>query len=98
MKQALCYLFSSRISGDKRIFFATYGLYFFGVPNEGMDIEALTYMVRGQPNEALIWALGQDSQLLRGLFRDFAHKFTFTDSQIISFYETEMTASLQKVS
>ena len=49
LKQAMVQI-SSGDAADSRNFKATYGLLFFGVPNQGMDISSLLTMVRGQPN------------------------------------------------
>lgn len=93
IKQAIVDMKGSTNSKDRDNFFATYGMYFFGVPNTGMNIEPLKRMIRGQPNEEFIMSLAKDSQLLRNLGIAFSEAFDFADSQIISFYETRVSPS-----
>lgn len=85
-------------AADKINFQATYGLLFFGVPNQGMDIDSLLPMVKGQENLSLLMTLRKGSELLRKLHRDFCSEFDFRDSSIISFYETERSRTAKKAS
>ena len=98
IKQAIVDMKESNNSKDRDNFLATYGMYFFGVPNTGMNIGPLKCMIRDQPNEEFIMSLAKNSQLLRKLGRDFSNAFDFADSQIISFYETRGSPSLSYVS
>ena len=93
IKQAMIDMKGSNNDKDRDNFFATYGMYFFGVPNTGMNIGPLKCMIRGQPNEEFIMSLAKDSQLLRNLRREFSEAFNFKDSQIVSFYETRESPS-----
>ena len=93
IKQAMVDMKASNNEKDNHNFLATYGMYFFGVPNEGMSIGPLKCMIRGQPNEEFIMSLNNNSHLLRNLVRAFNHAFDFADSQIISFYETRGSPS-----
>ena len=93
IKQAIVDMKASNNEKDSYNLSATYGLYFFGVPNTGMNIGPLKCMIRGQPNEEFIMSLANNSQLLRNLRRDFPNAFDFADSQIISFYETRESPS-----
>lgn len=47
-------------AADSRNFRATFGILFFGVPNQGMDISSLLAMVRGQPNLHFLSTLSKD--------------------------------------
>jgi protein SERAC1 len=75
-----------------------YGALFFGVPNEGMEISSLIPMVKGQPNQALLHSLGKESQILRNQCREFPKAFGYPDSEIVCFYETEMSPTAVWVS
>jgi hypothetical protein len=76
---------------DKENFKSTYGILFFGVPNQGIRIEHWLPMVKGRPNENLVRNLGPDSTYLRDLHVDFRAAFSFSDSVIVYIYETERT-------
>lgn len=76
---------------DKENFTSIYGVLFFGVPNQGIRIEHWLPMVKGQPNENLVRDLGPDSTYLRRLHEGFRTAFNFSDSKIVSIYETERT-------
>jgi hypothetical protein len=65
-----------------------YGALFFGVPNQGMDIESLIPMVKNQVNRGLLYDLGNESQLLRTQSRDFPKAFDSPRTKIVCFYET----------
>jgi hypothetical protein len=71
-----------------------YGMIFFGVPNRGLEIEQLAHMVKGQPNERLVFDLAPRSQFLEMLHENFCERFTFDDIEVISFYETEETKTV----
>ena len=75
-----------------------YGALFFGVPNQGMEIASLVPMVKDQPNQALLHSLGKESQILRNQCREFPKAFDYQDSEIICFYETEMSPTAARVS
>jgi hypothetical protein len=75
-----------------------YGALFFGVPNQGMEIASLFPMVKDQPNQALLHSLGKESQILRNQCREFPKAFDYQDSEIICFYETEMSPTAARVS
>ena len=93
IKQAMVDMKGSNNDKDRKNFYAAYGMYFFGVPNTGMNIGPLKCMIRGQPNEEFIMSLANNSSLLRSLGRCFTNAFDFADSQIISFYETRKSPS-----
>ena len=76
---------------DRENFTSIYGLFFFGVPNQGINIDQWLPMVKGQPNEDLVRTLGIHSTYLRRLHEDFRNSFDLSDSEIVSIYETERT-------
>jgi hypothetical protein len=82
----------------KLIIRATYGILFFGSPNRGLNIESMIPMCEGQANMSFLLSLRQDSELLRQLRRDFPSAFPFSDSRIISFFETQSSPTAQQVS
>lgn len=87
-----------RDKNNQTLLESIYGGLFFGVPNQGMDISSLVPMVKGQPNQALLHSLGKESQILRNQCRDFPKAFDYPDSEIVCFYETEMSPTAVYVS
>ena len=81
---------------DREIFNSIYGLLFFGVPNQGINIDNWLLMAHGQPNEDLVRTLGLNSTYLRRLHEAFRAAFDLQDSEIVAIYETER-AQLAKV-
>jgi len=84
------------------IFNSIYGALFFGVPNQGMDIESLIPMVEKQVNQSLLHSIGTISQSLREQSRDFQEAFDFPErerheSRIECFYETKTSPTAIKV-
>ena len=74
-----------------------YGIAFFGVPSQGMDISSMVPMAGDRPNQSLLQSLGKESQLLRNQCRDFPKAFSHHDSEIICFYGTEMSHTAVQV-
>lgn len=95
LKEAMVQMFSGG-AADSRNFRATFGILFFGVPNQGMDISSLLAMVRGQPNLHFLSTLSKDGGFLQGLIEKFRATFDSQDSQIYSFYETDMSPTAQE--
>ncbi|RDW82749.1 hypothetical protein BP6252_03861 [Coleophoma cylindrospora] len=87
VKQALIQM-GSGSDESQRIIHSTYGVLFFGVPNQGMKIESFLPIVKQQPNASLLYTLGTESQLLREQSRAFQKVFDFQDSKVFCFYET----------
>ncbi len=77
---------------------ATYGILFFGCPNQGMNIDSLLAWCDKQPNQPFLFTLQPSSERLRQLCRDFSKTFIFPDSRIISFYETKLSPTAIQVS
>ncbi|KAI9778529.1 MAG: hypothetical protein M1839_008060 [Geoglossum umbratile] len=81
---------------DKFNFACTRGILFFGVPNQGIDIDSLIPMVQDHPNMLFLLTLGKESGYLRNQHRAFFKAFDSKDSRVISFYETEESPTAQK--
>ena len=97
LKQALIQMEDSSNATDKANFQSTYGILFFGVPNQGMDVRSLRLMAGEQVNLPFLLTLGKESQLLRDLHRKFCSSFNFQSSVIISYYETIKSPTAKKV-
>ena len=95
LKQALIQM-ESGDAVDIRNFQSTYGILFFGVPNQGMDITSLLAMAGSQPNLSFLTMLSKDAGVLQGLIKKFQTVFSFKDSEIISLYETCASRTAKK--
>lgn len=95
LKEAMVQMVSGSVA-DSRNFKATFGILFFGVPNQGMDISSLLSMVRGQPNLHFLSTLSKDAGFLQGLIEKFQTTFAFQDSHIYSFYETNTSPTAKE--
>ena len=95
LKEAMMQMVSGS-DADSRNFKATFGILFFGVPNQGMDISSLLSMVRGQPNLHFLSTLSKDAGFLQSLIEKFQTTFAFQDSHIYSFYETKMSPTAKE--
>ena len=95
LKEAMVQMVSGS-DADSRNFKATFGILFFGVPNQGMDISSLLSMVRGQPNLHFLSTLSKDGGFLQSLIEKFQTTFTFQDSHIYSFYETNTSPTAKE--
>ncbi|KAI9862990.1 MAG: hypothetical protein M1813_004163 [Trichoglossum hirsutum] len=94
MKQALVQA-AEGSQDDINILMSCYAVVFFGVPNRGLNIPSLTSMVSGQPNEDLVRNLNPSSPFLGLLHEMFYRHFVFDDSQIVCFYETQETPTIE---
>lgn len=74
------------------------GALFFGVPNDGMDIESLIPIVNKQPNRFLLESLDRmNSQVLRVQRRSFFRVLERSDFALFCFYETISSPTAAKV-
>ncbi|KAL5610516.1 hypothetical protein FOBRF1_006633 [Fusarium oxysporum] len=98
IKQALISLSKSKNEDDIRLIRAVYGILFFGVPHDGMDIGSLIPMVGDGTNRFLIESIGHiNSQILNIQQREFhAALGEEGDSEIVCFYETEKSPTARK--
>ena len=69
-------------------------MFFFGVPNRGLHITHLTNLCKGRK---LVEDLGEDSQFLPSIHREFLRVFEFDDPKIYSIYETKDTKAVQVI-
>ncbi|KAI1366689.1 hypothetical protein F5Y08DRAFT_124497 [Xylaria arbuscula] len=72
IKQALKLASSSDDQFEQDIYRSCVGLFMFGVPNKGLENQALLDMTNGQKNETFTRDLGVNSQYLPELERDFS--------------------------
>jgi hypothetical protein len=77
---------------DKQNFKSIHGIFFFGVPNQGIIVEQWIRMAKGQPNEYLLQTLGLRSTYLKRVHEEFQDAFrNLPNSEIVAVYETEET-------
>ncbi|KJZ69702.1 hypothetical protein HIM_10908 [Hirsutella minnesotensis 3608] len=98
LKQMLITLAKSEQEDDKKLLEAVYGIVFFGVPHDGMDISFLIPMVGDGPNRFLVESISRiNSQILSIQQRDF-HKALRAEgeSEIVCFYETMRSPTAKK--
>jgi hypothetical protein len=76
-----------------------YGIVFFGVPHDGMDIKSLIPMAGDGPNRFLIESLSPfSSQILSVQTREFESALGGQgDSEVVCFYETVESPTARKV-
>ncbi|KAH7134414.1 P-loop containing nucleoside triphosphate hydrolase protein [Dactylonectria macrodidyma] len=98
VKQTLLSLSKSQREDDKRLLQAVYGIVFFGVPHEGMDISSLIPMVQDGPNRFLIESISYvSSQILSIQQREFHNVLGGEGlSEIVCFYETVKSPTAKK--
>ncbi|KAK2598196.1 hypothetical protein QQS21_005673 [Conoideocrella luteorostrata] len=99
VKQLLISLARSKNEDDKKIIQAVYGIVFFGVPHDGMDISSLIPMVGGGPNALLVQSISHiNSQILSMQQREFHTALGAEgDSEIVCFYETQRSPTARQV-
>ena len=89
----------SNDQNDRLNFLSTFGALFFGVPSQGMNVEALASMVHKMPARYTLNLL--DKQLGYGLreklHAEFCKKFDYRDSKIVQFYELEKSPTVTQV-
>lgn len=97
IKEALIRIAES--DSDSDLIGLVFGTLFFGVPNDGMDIESLISMVNDQPNRFLLESLRNvNPQILTLQNRNFSKVFTQTDFEMFCFYETKQSPTASQVS
>ena len=84
---------------DRLNFLSTYGALFFGVPSQGMDVEALASMVHNMPARYTLSLLDKELGygLRQKLHTEFCKKFNYKDSKIVQFYELEKSPTVTQV-
>ncbi|KAK4080934.1 hypothetical protein Trihar35433_2039 [Trichoderma harzianum] len=97
VKQTLISLYKSKDEEDQKLLRAVYGIAFFGVPHDGMDISSLIPIVENGPNRFLLESIGLfSSQILSTQHREFLEALGTRNSKIICFYETRMSPTAAK--
>ncbi|KAL7948676.1 nacht and ankyrin domain-containing protein [Trichoderma barbatum] len=93
VKELLISLSKSKDEMDQKLRRAVYGIAFFGVPHEGMEIRSLIPMAGDRPNRFLLESIGSNnSQVLSIQQREFLVALGGQgESEIFSFYETRMS-------
>ena len=89
----------SNDQGDRLNFLSTYGALFFGVPSQGMNVEALASMVPKMPARYTLNLLDQQLgfALREKLHTEFCKTFNYSDSKIVQFYELEKSPTVIQV-
>ena len=79
---------------------STYGALFFGVPSQGMNVEAMASMVEGLPARYTLNLLDQQLgfRLRNKQHEDFCKAFAYPDSKIVQFFELKKSPTLTQVS
>jgi hypothetical protein len=97
IKEALIRIAES--DSDSDLISLIFGTLFFGVPNDGMDIESLIPMVNNQPNQFLLESLNSiNPQILTLQKRNFSRVLERSDFEMFCFYETRLSPTAAKVS
>lgn len=98
VKQWLVALSMSKYEKDTQLLQRVYGIAFFGVPHDGMDISSLIPMVGDSPNRFLLESINNiNSQILNTQRRQFHMALGQEgDSEIVCFYETLKSPTAKK--
>ena len=77
----------------------TYGALFFGVPSQGMNVEALASMIQNLPARYTLSLLDQQLgyRLRSKQHEEFCEAFPFRDSKIIQFFEVKKSPTVIQV-
>ncbi|EHK42206.1 hypothetical protein TRIATDRAFT_14480, partial [Trichoderma atroviride IMI 206040] len=96
--QTLISLSNSDDEEDQKLLRAVYGIAFFGVPHDGMDIQSLISIVGNGPNRFLLESIGNHgSQILSIYQREFPKTLGGRgESKVICFYETLKSPTAKK--
>ncbi|UKZ56936.1 hypothetical protein TrVGV298_010783 [Trichoderma virens] len=97
-KQVLISLCMSKDKVNRSLKRAIYGIAFFGVPHDGMDISSLIPMAGDGPNRFLLESIGStNSQVLSIQQREFSKALGGPgESEVVSFYETRLSPTALK--
>lgn len=96
IKQALIRVSESK--DDRDLLGFVVGWLFFGVPNDGMDIESLITIVRDQPNRSLVESLRwENSDFLRTQKDSFSTLISQHQFEMFCFHELEQSPTAEKV-
>ena len=96
IKEALIRIAES--DSDSDLIGLVFGSLFFGVPNDGMDIESLIPIANDQPNRFLLESLNSiNPQILTLQKRNFSRVLERSDFEMFCFYETRLSPTAAKV-
>ena len=93
-QQALADASQAIYENDAAILGSCIGLFFFGVPNRGLNVENLRTLVKDQKNEHFINDLREGSELLRQAYQRFLQGVELKGCQITSFFELRDTQAV----
>ena len=85
---------------DLSNFRCTYGALFFGVPSQGMNVDAMAAMVQGLPAQYNLNLSNEQMgfRLRKRQHQEFCEAFSFRDSRIVQFLEQRKTPTMVLVS
>ena len=100
MQKAMIQMSNSDDQEDRLNFQSTYGALFFGVPSQGMDVEALASMVQNLPARYTMNLLDQHLgfRLRHSRHEEFCKVFAYKDSKIVQFFELKKSKTVILVS
>lgn len=77
-----------------------YGALFFGVPSQGMNVEAMASMIEGLPARYTLNLLDQrlGFRLRNRQHEDFCKAFAYKNSKIVQFFELKKSPTVIQVS
>ena len=95
-KDAMIQMRKSPNKVDQETFLSTYGALFFGVPTQGMDVEAIASMVQDLPARYISTLLDQKDgfRLRQRQHENFCQAFDYKDSRIVQFFEMEKSQTV----
>ncbi|KAI5848981.1 hypothetical protein BZA05DRAFT_403338 [Tricharina praecox] len=96
IKQALCNPNTEINSMDEQIYNSCAGIFFFGVPNKGLNHENLLGMVEEAPSKALVEDLVLKTNALQVAYENFLQYFRTDDLHFTSYYETKLSPTVSK--
>lgn len=90
---------NSTFEEDRLNFRSTFGALFFGVPSQGMDVEAIAAMVQHLPARYTSTLLDQQLgfRLRNRQHEEFCRAFDYRDSKIVQFFELQKTPTCIEV-
>ena len=99
MLKTIISLAKSEDEDDMKLLKSVYGVIFFGVPHDGMDISSLIPMVGNKPNRFLIESIDRiKSQILSVQQREFHNALGVKgEAEVFCFYETKLSPTAQLV-
>ncbi len=90
---------SAEESPSKPILESCVGLFLFGVPNKGLKEENLSSLLKGRKSAPFMTSLGERSELLELLRRQFHHTHDkhLKSCCVVSFFETKDSPTVKVV-